>query len=77
VTAASLLPLPDDPRFQELIADWPNYESNPHIIWPRSSWLTSFEAALRPFYPSANAASLKLTARHYAPFPLAAGHDVP
>lgn len=70
---ATLLPLPDDPRFAQLAEAWPDYSR----WYFRSGWLHDFEALLREFYPSANAASLKLTARHYAPFPLAAGHDVP
>ena len=72
---ASLLPLPDDPRITELIEVWPVIEqSRAH---PRSVWLTTFEALLAENYPASNSASRKLTARHYAPFPLAAGHDVP
>ena len=75
LVTASLLPLPDDPRFSELIASWGG------IMYPvgvhRSLWLGEFERLLRQFYPSANARSLSLTARHYAPFYLAEGHDVP
>ena len=69
---ASLLPIPDDPRFPALIEAWPDWTmwAN-HGAWPRSSWLHSFEALLREFYPSANSDSLTLTARTYAPFPLA------
>ena len=72
---ASLLPLPDDPRFQGLIDAWPT--NPPPGPWPRSIWLGTFEFWLHEFYPQSNSASRKLTARHYAPFPLAAGHDVP
>ena len=73
---ARLLPLPDDPDFQKLIDDWPWFLANaiPH---PRSRWLGSFERLLRIHYPQASSRDLSLTARHYAPFPLAAGHDVP
>ena len=72
---ALLLPLPDDLRFTALVELWPEF---PLVYrWPRSKWLHDFEALLREFYPQANSASLKLTARHAAPFPLAAGHDVP
>ena len=73
---ASLLPIPDDPRFPALANQW---EVGWYLGWqhPRSKWLRDFEALLREFYPQANSASLKLTARHAAPFPLAAGHDVP
>ena len=74
---ASLLPLPDDPRFAELIAAWPEYQQRYGLAWPRSAWLRAFEGLLREFYPQANSVWLKLTARHAAPFPLAAGHDVP
>jgi hypothetical protein len=38
---------------------------------PRSSWLSAVEAELRQFYPHASTADLALTARTYAPFPLA------
>lgn len=72
---AVLLPLPDDPRFQEILDAWPAFQSR--YSFPRSVWLKGFEELLRPFYPSASSRDLSLTARHYAPFPLAAGHDVP
>lgn len=72
---ASLLPLPDDPRFPALVELWPEF---PLVYqWPRSKWLHDFEALLREFYPQANSSSLKLTARHAAPFPLALGPNVP
>lgn len=71
----TLLPLPDDPRFTELVAQWPGWE--PFFPFPRSAWLRDFEDLLRPYYPAASSRDLSLTARHYAPFPLAAGHDVP
>jgi len=76
---ASLLPIPDDPRFQALIEAWPLYESGTifPFPFPRSSWLRDFEQVLREFYPSANSDSLTLTARHAAAFPLALGPDVP
>ena len=38
---------------------------------------TQIEQMLREHYPTANSDSLTLTARHHAPFFLAAGHDVP
>lgn len=73
---AVLLPLPDDPRFPRLIEQWPEFQT-----WvprfPRSAWLKQFELLLRQFYPQASSRDLSLTARHYAPFTLAAGHDVP
>ena len=71
----TLLALPDDPRFADLVELWPEF---PLVYqWPRSKWLHDFEALLREFYPQANSRSLSLTARHAAPFYLAAGHDVP
>ena len=72
----TLLPLPDDPRFQGLIDAW-NAGARPSNYYPRSAWLLEFEALLRPYFPAASSRDLSLTARHYAPFPLAAGHDVP
>lgn len=72
---ASLLPIPDDPRFPHLIDGWPEFQLL--YRWPRSQWLRLFEDTLREFYPQANSASLKLTARHAAPFPLALGPNVP
>ena len=73
---AVLLPLPDDPRFPALIAAWPQWSAG-GMRWPRSAWLRAFESLLREFYPSASSRELSLTARHAAPFYLAAGHDVP
>jgi hypothetical protein len=66
---ATLLPIPDDPRFADWIERWPEVEAT--RPFPRSYWLHWFEAYLREFYPSANSDSLTLTARHHAPFPLA------
>ena len=45
--------------------------------FPRSVWLGYFEDVLREFYPQSSSRDRSLTARHAAPFPLAAGHDVP
>lgn len=73
---AVLLPLPDDPGFANFIAAW-NAGYQAHFTYPRSAWLKHFESMLREFYPAASSRDLSLTARHYAPFPLAAGHDVP
>jgi hypothetical protein len=72
---ASLLPIPDDPRFPALIAGWPTIEA--HAPYPRSYWLGRFEALLREFYPSANSRRLSLTARSVAPFYLEDGSNVP
>ena len=71
---ATLLPIPDDPRFPALVDLWPAWAA---MGVPRTKWLKQFEDYLREFYPQANSRSLSLTARHYAPFPLAAGEDVP
>jgi hypothetical protein len=71
-----LLPIPDDPRFPRALQLWDEgwFQQYPH---PRSIWLGTVEALLREYYPTANADSLKLTARHSAPFYLRDGHDVP
>jgi hypothetical protein len=74
---ATLLPIPDDPRFPALIERWPQYRDFPGLISPRSHWLSHFESLLREFYPSANSRSLGLTALHAAPFPLRDGPNVP
>lgn len=74
---AVLLPLPDDHRFPALIEAWPDFQTRAGGAWPRSAWLRSFESLLSEFYPQASSRDRSLTARHYAPFPLAAGHDVP
>lgn len=71
---AVLLPLPDDPRFPALIELWPAWAAMGVL---RSKWLRQFEDDLREFYPSASSRDLSLTARHYFPGYLAAGHDVP
>lgn len=74
---ASLLPIPDDPRFPAMVEAWNDGTWQRAFGSYRSAWLKTFEGTLREFYPQANSASLKLTARHAAPFFLAAGHDVP
>ena len=73
---ATLLPLPDPlpELYQRLIDYWPDYAVFTH---PRSKWLTAFETALRADFPQSSSRDRSLTARHYAPFPLAAGKDVP
>ena len=70
---ATLLPIPDDPRFPALIQAWPDFER-----WPfRSRWLGEFERLLSEFYPLRGSRDLRLTARHAAPFYLASGPNVP
>ena len=73
---ATLLPIPDYPRFPALLNHW---EVGLYLGWvhPRSAWLRDFERLLREFYPQANSRSLSLTARHAAPFPLRDGPNVP
>ena len=69
----TLFPLPDDPRIDELLlSEWPG---NRFVF--RSGWLRAVEDVLRAYYPHASSADLRLTARSVAPFPLAAGHNVP
>ena len=48
------------------------------VQWPtRSRWLAEVEEVLGLCFPDSSSADRRLTARHYAPFPLAAGHNVP
>lgn len=72
---AQLLPLPEG-EIARRRAQWPEYVAA-FPDHPRSVWLTSFESILRDLFPHSSSADRKLTARHYAPFPLAAGRDVP
>lgn len=72
-----LLPLPDDPRFAELIEAWPDFATRAGGMWPRSAWLRAFEDELLTFYPQSSSRDRSLTARHYAPFPLRDGPNVP
>ena len=71
----TLLPLPDDPRLAWLVTEWPWFAGT--FTYPRSVWLGQYERVLREWFPAASSRDRSLTARHYAPFPLAAGHDVP
>jgi hypothetical protein len=64
------LPIPDDPRVQALIDDWPKYAADPVLRFPRSHWLGLLERVLREHYPRASSKQLTLTARNLAPFPL-------
>ena len=72
---ATLLPIPDDPRFPALIAGWPDQFAN--RSFPRSAWLGMFEAVLEEHYPSSSSRDRSLTARSVAPFPLRDGPNVP
>ena len=69
----TLLPLPDSPTVEFMLGPdgWPGRFTS------RSKWLGAFEGLLRAYYPRASSADLRLTARSVAPFPLAAGHNVP
>ena len=60
----------------EFVEAWDEgvYRSYP---FPRSLWLRDFERDLSSEFPFASSADRKLTARHYAPFPLALGPNVP
>ena len=72
---ASLLPIPDDPRFPALLAGWPDaFQSR---SFPRSAWLGIFEAVLHEHYPRSSSRDRSLTARHAAPFFLRDGPNVP
>ena len=73
-----LLPIAEEQPdlLQVLLASWGNryYEKQP---FPRSKWLSNFEDELRKLFPYSTKRERNLTARHYAPFELAQGHDVP
>lgn len=75
----TLLIIEDGSEAAEVVLDfraaWPGAYAN--MAWPRSVWLRELENALRTFYPEARSADIRLTARHYAPFALAAGANVP
>lgn len=78
----TLLTLPDDPRFTQLVADWESGEYQraawSYGLYPVSRWwLKAFEVGLSEHYPFASSDDLTLTARHYFPGYLSAGHDVP
>jgi len=73
---ATLLAIPDDPRFAELVAEWGDRPFVPGD-GQRGRWLKAFEDLLRPYYPQASSRDRSLTARHHAPFWLALGPDVP
>lgn len=75
---ARLLPLPDELEayVAREIASW-NAGGYSMFQWPRSEWLRRIERALALYFPASTSRDRSLTARHYAPFPLAAGHDVP
>lgn len=75
----TLLPIPEGSALAEsleaLAERWPMYVEV--FPYPRSAWLSLYESILRDAYPQSSSADRKLTARHYAPFPLALGPDVP
>ena len=71
----SLLPIPDDPRFPELVAMWPEWQTR--FPYPRSAWLRTFEHVLAEYYPASSSRDRSLTARHAAPFWLKDGPNVP
>lgn len=76
--SGTLLPLPDDPRLNDLENEWALAGGFfDHFEYPRSRWLGLFESVLREHYPSASSRDLSLTARHHAPFPLRDGPNVP
>ena len=77
----TLLPIPEgsdlELRVQAWVSEWPEYERSV-LRFPRSAWLGALESRiLHPAFPQSSSADRKLTARHYAPFPLRDGHDVP
>lgn len=60
----TVLPIPDDPRVEELVAAWPQFQQA--YRFPRSAWLGSLEYILQESYPQASRADLSVTARTYA-----------
>lgn len=73
----TLLPIPEGSELGQgiawMIEAWPDSQR-----WPyRSRWLSELETRLSFAFPQSSSADRKLTARHYAPFPLALGPDVP
>ena len=71
----TLLPIPDETR-EYVVSLWtPSFQGL--YTYPRSVWLGEVEAMLRAMFPQSSSADRKLTARHYAPFPLAQGPNVP
>ena len=74
---ASLLPLPNDPRFATMIAAWEDGSWQQQSGFYASTWLGAFERLLQQLIPTATNRDRKLTARHYFPGYLRDGHDVP
>ena len=68
-----LLPLPES-EVDRLRALWPAMEAEGTL---RSVWLSGFERVLRSYFPQSSSRERRLTARHFAPFWLRDGHDVP
>lgn len=74
----SLLPIPADiqPALDELIAAWPDFEAR-LAAESRSKWFSIVEGVLHNVYPQSSSADRRLTARHFAPFFLKDGPNVP
>ena len=82
----TLLPTPPGSRAAYIIEAarvlWERGDVYQPLRWPRSAWLHDLEAVLRPEFPSASSADLRLTARHassepFPLFPLKNGPNVP
>ena len=71
----TLLPVSDD-TIEYIVSLWTDSFQSLYAH-PRAMWLSGVESMLRAMFPQSSSADRKLTARHYAPFPLALGPDVP
>ena len=75
----TLLPIPEGSdlaaEIERFMEGWPADFAG--VAFPRSAWLGYVENTLRIAYPQSSSADRKLTARHYAPFPLRDGPNVP
>ena len=67
----TVLPIPDDPRIQEMLDLWPAWAA---MGVHRSFWLAAVERILREDLPGHSSRDYNVTARSLAPFPLAQ-HD--
>ena len=72
-----LLPLPEGETIYSGLVEMWNAGLYERHLFPRSVWLRDFEDQLRITFPQSSNRDRKLTARHYAPFWLRDGHDVP